>query len=237
MRVDPANPRGGSHSYKETTYYFCSAGCRAKFAADPEKYLKLAPQDRGVHQMAAAVPVTLTRGNRTKHPAPSTQHHGTQHHAPSTKHPAPSTAEYTCPMHPEVVQFGPGSCPICGMALEPRVMTAETEANPELADMTRRLWISTALTAPLVLVAMGSMAGGRAAHFIPVSIRPWLELALATPVCLWGGWPFFERAWRSVITRQLNMFTLIGLGVGVAFGESVAAVIAPGVFPDRKSVV
>ena len=229
MRVDPANPRGGSHSYKGTTYFFCSPGCRTKFAADPEKYLALAPEDRG---MDGAVPITLTRRGSTQHATPSTTHAApTVHSAPRTVPGAPSTVEYTCPMHPEVVQIGPGSCPICGMALEPRVMTADTGENPELADMTRRLWISAALSVPLVILAMTSMGGGRMAHLLPPAVRPWIELALAAPVCLWAGWPFFERAWRSVVTGHLNMFTLIGLGVGVAFGESVVAVVAPGMFP------
>ena len=231
MRVDPANPRGGSFEYQGTTYFFCSPGCRAKFAADPAKYLNLAPEERGMHQAAGAVPVTL---RRTKHP-PGTEHrHGarapsTKHQAPGTKPAAPSTdVEYTCPMHPEVVQIGPGSCPICGMALEPRLVTAVVEENPELIDMTRRFKISAALTAPLLVIAMGSMA---ASSWLPHGTRGWIELALATPVCLWGGWPFFQRAWQSIVTWNLNMFTLIGLGVAVAYGQSVIGVLAPGLFP------
>ena len=134
-------------------------------------------------------------------------------------------------MDPEVVQIGPGICPICGMALEPRVGSVGPAESSELADMTRRLWVAALLTAPLVLLTMVSMTGGHAAAWVAPSIRPWVELALATPVCLWAGWPFFERAWRSLVTRRLNMFTLIGLGVAVAFGESVVAVVAPGLFP------
>jgi len=135
-------------------------------------------------------------------------------------------------MHPEVVQIGPGSCPICGMALEPRVATAHDVENPELADMSRRFWISALLTLPLVVFAMGNMlADGALARWVPDRARPWIELALATPVCLWGGWPFFQRAWRSIASRNLNMFTLIGLGVAMAYCEGVVAVLAPGLFP------
>jgi P-type Cu+ transporter len=141
--------------------------------------------------------------------------------------------EYTCPMHPEIVQDKPGSCPICGMALEPRTVTAAEEKNPELADMTRRFWICTGLTIPILLVTM--------AEFLPFlsplmgwaspRTRQWFELIFATPVVLWGGWPFFVRGWRSLVTRNLNMFTLIGLGVGVAYVFSVVGTVFPGVFP------
>ncbi len=125
--------------------------------------------------------------------------------------------EYTCPMHPEVIQMGPGTCPICGMALEPKTIQADEGANPELVDMQRRFWISVALSAPLVAISMG-MPG-------PHHALPWIELALATPVVLWAGWPFFVRAWQSLVSRNLNMFTLIGLGVGVAYVYSVFAAI------------
>ena len=156
------------------------------------------------------------------------------------KSPTPSTAqsesaggEWTCPMHPEIVRDRPGNCPICGMALEPRVATGAEETNPELVDMTRRFWISTVLTAPLVLLVMGRHIPGL--HFVETlmasSAGPWLELALSTPVVLWCGWPFFVRAWDSIRFRSLNMFTLIGLGVAVAYLYSVVAAVAPGIFP------
>ena len=140
--------------------------------------------------------------------------------------------EYVCPMHPEIVRSEPGSCPICGMALEPRVATAEEEENPELASMTRRSWASVALTIPILLAAMSEFVPGASVErLIAPRTLVWLELALATPVVLWGGWPFFVRGWQSIIHRSLNMFTLIGLGVAVAYGYSVVAALVPGIFP------
>ncbi len=146
--------------------------------------------------------------------------------APSTK------TEYVCPMHPQIVRPEPGSCPICGMALEPRVVTAVEEENPELTSMTRRFWVSVALTAPILLAAMGAyLPGAPLEKLISVRALTWVELILATPVVLWGGWPFFVRGWQSIINRSLNMFTLIGLGVAVAYGYSLVAALAPGIFP------
>ncbi len=141
---------------------------------------------------------------------------------------APGTAEYTCPMHPEIVRDTPGSCPICGMALEPRMPTLDAGPDPELVDMTRRLWVSVAFTLPLLVVAMGWMIGVPIVHG---PTRVWLELALALPVCTWAAWPFYVRFAQSLGNRSLNMFTLIGLGVGVAFGYSLVATLAPAVFP------
>ena len=140
---------------------------------------------------------------------------------------------WTCPMHPEIVRDGPGSCPICGMALEPKTVVSEVEPeNPELTDMTRRFRVSAALSVPLVLIAMAHLVpGNRLEHMMPHRVRAFVELALATPVVLWGGWPFFVRGWYSFVHRSLNMFTLIGLGVGVAYVDSVVAVLIPGVFP------
>jgi Cu+-exporting ATPase len=137
---------------------------------------------------------------------------------------------WTCPMHPEIVRDGPGACPICGMALEPLVVTANEERNPELVDMTRRFWISVTGTAPLLVLAMGSMVPALA-HILPAGVRAWVELALASPVVLWGGWPFFVRFRDSLANRSPNMFTLIGLGVAVAYLYSLVAVLAPGIFP------
>ena len=138
-------------------------------------------------------------------------------------------AIYTCPMHPEIRQAGPGACPICGMALEPEVVTLEAGPNHELIDMTRRLWIGLALTLPVFLLEMGSHLAGL--HLLPGSMSNWVQLALATPVVLWAGWPFFERGWASLKTRNLNMFTLIAMGTGVAWTYSVAATLAPNLFP------
>jgi Cu+-exporting ATPase len=138
--------------------------------------------------------------------------------------------QYTCPMHPEIVRDRPGNCPICGMALEPRTVTA-VEDNAELTDMKRRFWTSVALTLPLLLIAMGDLVGIHLDRFVPARTLSWLELALATPVVLWGGWPFFVRGWQSVVNRSLNMFTLIGLGVGVAYIYSLIATLFPDVFP------
>ena len=146
---------------------------------------------------------------------------------------AATRTEYTCPMHPEIVRDQPGVCPICGMALEPRTVTVEEEKNPELAGMTRRFWISAALTIPVLFVAMADLVPGLASLMHRASPRTWqwFEFVLATPVVLWGGWPFFVRGWRSLVTRNLNMFTLIGLGVGVAYTFSVVGVLFPGIFP------
>jgi Cu+-exporting ATPase len=139
--------------------------------------------------------------------------------------------EYTCPMHPEVRQTGPGACPICGMALEPRVVTTE-QGNPELDDMTRRFWVSTAITAPILAFMISEFTPGRPLQSsLPHGWINWIQLALATPVVLWGGWPFFVRGWASLVSRHLNMFTLIALGVGAAYGYSVVATLAPGLFP------
>ncbi|MGH9681266.1 MAG: YHS domain-containing protein, partial [Candidatus Acidiferrales bacterium] len=141
--------------------------------------------------------------------------------------------EYTCPMHPEIVRDAPGSCPICGMALEPRMVAVVEERNPELVDMTRRFWISMGLTIPVLAIAMADVIPGLTSLLRGASPRDlqFLEFALATPVVLWAGWPFFVRGVRSLLTRNLNMFTLIGLGVGVAYGYSVVALFFPGIFP------
>jgi Cu+-exporting ATPase len=142
-------------------------------------------------------------------------------------------AEWTCPMHPEIVRYEPGSCPICGMALEPRLIAVvEDTANPELADMTRRFWLAAALAVPLVVVAMGDLLPGQPiSQVLSPRVRTLLELALATPVCLWAAWPFYVRFAQSLKNKSLNMFTLIGLGVGVAYGYSVVAALAPHIFP------
>ena len=229
MTISKANAAGSS-DYGGTTYYFCNPSCKTKFDANPAAYsggkrpepkpapagaTYVCPMDPEVRQEK---PGACPKCGMALEPEMVT--------APATK------TEWTCPMHPEIVRDAPGSCPICGMALEPRTITLE-EDNPELTDMTRRFWVSTALTVPLVIFAM--LRHVPAAHDLLghtlLRWAPWIELALATPVVLWGGWPFFERAWASVVNRHLNMFTLIGLGVSVAFLYSLVATIAPNAFP------
>ena len=199
MKVD-TRTAGHRHELAGTTYFFCSAGCLEKFKANPDRYLD----------------------------PPAT--------GPAAQKPAmgalPQAAEgtiWTCPMHPQIRRNGPGQCPICGMALEPMEPSVEEGPNPELIDMTRRFWISAALTLPLVLLAIAT----ELLRWEPLPMREsvWIQLALATPVVLWGGWPFFERFWASLKTRNLNMFTLIGMGVGVAYIYSLVATLAPGLFP------
>jgi len=140
-------------------------------------------------------------------------------------------SSYTCPMDPEIVQEEPGTCPICGMALEPMTVSLDDEENPELIDMTRRLWVSAALSLPVLILAMGEMLGLSFDHLASPRVQTWLEFAFATPVVLWGGWPFFERGWQSIVTRNFNMFTLIALGTGVAFSYSIVATLLPSIFP------
>jgi len=153
-------------------------------------------------------------------------------HAPAAVAPAAADVTYTCPMHPEVVRTGPGACPICGMALEPRTVTLEQQTNPELADMQRRFWTSIILTTPVLLMTMGEMIAGGSASQFSGKLAIWIQLALSTPVVLWGGWPFFERAWASVVHRSPNMFTLIAMGTGTAYFYSLIAAIFPSIFPD-----
>ena len=163
---------------------------------------------------------------------PETYLSARQQPPPPTTEAAPGSVEHTCPMHPEVRQMGPGSCPKCGMALEPSVATLDAEENPELKDMSRRFWASLFLTVPVFLLAMSEMIPGQPIqHAAPASLLAWIQLALATPVVLWGGWPFFQRGWASILNRSLNMFTLIAIGTGTAFAYSVIAVLLPGIFP------
>ena len=212
MTVDPAHC-AGSAEHKGKTYYFCSTHCVAKFKAEPEKYLSAtAPKP-------SSGLVQLGMGPMKMAPPP----------APAPK-PAKGT-EYFCPMDPEVVQDHPGACPKCGMALEPRVPLAADQPDPEYLDMRRRFWVGLVFAVPLIALAMSSMFGDAVTHAVGARTLAWLEFALAAPVVLWCGWPFFVRAWDSLRFRSLNMFTLIGMGIAVAFGYSVVAVLAPGIFP------
>jgi len=144
-----------------------------------------------------------------------------------------SAVEYTCPMHPEIVQIGPGSCPICGMALEPKVVSLEDRSDPELIDMKRRFRISAALTLPVFVLAMAEMLPNFHAY-VPPRLSIWVQFLLATPVVLWGGWPFFQRGWISVVNRAPNMFTLIAMGTGAAYGYSTVATVAPALLPSGE---
>lgn len=210
----------GSFEHARKTYYFCSAHCLEKFRASPEQYLSGAGNEKGG---APAAQYTCPMHPEVRAPHPDACPKCGMALEPAIAQ--MSAAQYTCPMHPEIVRDSPGNCPICGMALEPRTVTLEEEESAELKDMRRRLWVSAALTLPLLLIAMGGM------FFRGASSLRLVELALATPVVLWGGAPFFFRAWASLVNRSLNMFTLIGLGVAVAFGYSLVAVLFPEIFP------
>jgi Cu+-exporting ATPase len=282
MDVNPATARFKAlHNEKE--YFFCGAGCLAKFQANPDQILSAPPKP-----MSIAKPMTMTsglvslgnpadsskdspKGSSTmvmptllptmtkpaaavKAPLPGASGKDTRAYVcpmcPEVRQIGPgpcpkcgmaldpespalpaSKTEYTCPMHPEIVRAEPGGCPICGMALEPRTVAIEEE-NPELRDMTRRFWISLSLTAPLLAIAMGSMLWPHRFMASPWNwALPWLELLLSTPAVLWGGWPFFQRGWASVVNRRTNMFTLIAMGTGVAYLFSVVATLFPRIFP------
>lgn len=257
MSVDPATSK---HRFEHDgqTFHFCSAGCRTKFAADPAKYLAPAAADSCCgghdhhahqHDQAKVIdpvcgmsvdPVTskhrfehqgetfhfCSAGCRTKFAADPDKYLGEREPPPEM----PAGTIYTCPMHPEIRQEGPGTCPICGMALEPDVISLDDAPNPELADMTRRFWIGAVLAAPVVVLEMGGHIVGGHGLIDPV-LSNWIQFALATPVVLWAGWPFFVRGWQSIQTRNLNMFTLIAMGTGVAYVYSVIATLAPQAFP------
>jgi Cu+-exporting ATPase len=212
MMVDP-DRAAGHVDHNGTTYYFCSKGCVAKFTADPERYLS------GTREPMPAAPVLQIGGLKR------------------AASPEPRAARYTCPMDPEVISDKPGPCPKCGMALEPmldELSAADIDApNPELVDMTRRFWIGLVLGAPVFLLTMGDMASsGAVMHRLGASTVNWVEFALAIPVVLWCGKPFFERMWASFVNASPNMFTLIGIGTGAAFLYSAVATVAPGVFPE-----
>jgi Cu+-exporting ATPase len=234
MTVDPASAKA-SHTHGGRTYYFCSSSCAGKFATDPERYLKSdAKADHAAHAPAQEA-ASGTIWTCPMHPEVRQDHPGTCPKCGMALEPEtpslPTKVEYTCPMHPEVVSDRPGTCPKCGMALEPRTVTAEESPNPELADMSRRFWVGLALGLPVFLVAMADMLPGSPLGFLDMRALKWLQLALSAPVVLWCGWPFFERAWASVVHRSPNMFTLIALGVGAAFVYSVVATVIPEAFP------
>jgi P-type Cu+ transporter len=233
MKVNREAPRGGTFEHGGETFYFCNPRCRERFAAEPERYLKPAPAATAAETEPAPPGTTyvcpMDPEVRESQPGPCR----ICGMALEAEQPVLlSRTEWVCPMHPQVVKSAAGNCPLCGMPLEPRTASLEAE-NPELSDMSRRFWLALALSAPLLVLSMGDMLPG-----MPVSgllggrVRVFLELALATPVVLWSGWPFLERAVTSLRTRNLNMFTLIGLGVTVAYVYSVVAVLAPSAFPS-----
>jgi P-type Cu+ transporter len=206
MTVDPSTTL--RTDYQGKTYFFCAPSCLERFRSSPETFLN-----------ATAAPAS-------PHP------HGSSLQSSAAPAPDPDTI-YTCPMHPEVRQRGPGACPFCGMALEPATVSLDEGPNHELIDMTRRLWVAASLALPVMAFAMAEMLAPDAVHrAVDLRLADWMQLVLATPVVLWAGWPFFTRAWDSLVNRSPNMFTLIGIGIGAAYGYSVAATVAPALFPD-----
>ncbi len=237
MTVDP-NADKPSHEHDGHVYRFCGPGCRDKFAAAPEAYLEATDTVCGMTvARASAQHVAKHAGQRFYFCSAHCQEKfegdpGAYLKGRAAPEPMPEGTLYTCPMHPEIVEEGHDDCPLCGMALEPMGVPAGDEGpNPELVDFTRRFWIGTALTVPILVLTMGPLMGLPVRRWIGEGIAVWAELVLATPVILWSGWPFFVRGVKSVVNRSLNMFTLIAMGVGAAYAFSVVATIAPGIFP------
>jgi P-type Cu+ transporter len=250
MAVDPSTAKY-KFEYAETNYYFCCERCLQKFKAEPDNFLsRSSPMNSpgfatlGVAGRRAipSEPGGKTKQNTTRNyvcpmcPEVRETRPGSCPNcgmALEPQTPAVARVEYTCPMHPEIVRPQPGSCPICGMALEPRTVTAREEENPELRDMTSRFWVSVLLTVPLLGIAMAGMLPSMPVQrALPNGWLPWIELALATPAVLWAGWPFFQRFWTSLVNRSPNMFTLIGMGTGVAYLYSLVATLFPRIFPQ-----
>jgi Cu+-exporting ATPase len=251
MNVNPATAKYFLE-HAGTKHYFCCAGCLEKFKANPQTYLNKPPSNLVTLGMPARPAPTIHTSHAAEAEAGKPGAGSPVYYvcpmcpevretkpvpcpscgmALEPESPLPATrTEYTCPMHPQIVRSEPGSCPICGMALEPRIVTAAQEENPELRDMTLRFWIGVVLTVPLLVIAMWSMLWPHA-FMLEGKQLPWIEFALATPVVLYCGLPFFQRFWTSLVNRSPNMFTLIGLGTGVAYGYSLVAVLAPQIFP------
>ena len=233
MKVDPSKV-ATNVEHQGTTVYFCSQGCAAKFRAAPEKYAPTKPEEAPVYTPAKTEPhaeYTCPMHPEIKQTGPGSCPKCGMALEPVTVTAPAKHTEYTCPMHPQIVRPGPGSCPICGMALEPREVTAE-ESNPELNYMTKRLWISVALALPMLALMISSFIPSMPMqHMFTVRVWTWIEFALATPVVLWCGLPFFVRGWQSLLHRSLNMFTLIAIGTGTAYVYSVFATVVPQIFP------
>jgi Cu+-exporting ATPase len=238
MRIDPVCgmevPADAPlrHTHGGTAYVFCNPRCLEKFKAHPASYLSPSLAKPAPQGADAAAPYTCPMDPEVRQQGPGACPKCGMALEPELPTALPTRTEYVCPMHPEVVRSEPGSCPLCGMALEPRVVTLEAEANPELVDMTRRFWVGVALALPVLVLATAPMVPGLGLdRWIPHGVGRWAELLLSTPVVLWAGWPFFVRAWQSVVNRSLNMFTLIGIGTGVAYAYSVVATLFPDGFP------
>jgi Cu+-exporting ATPase len=235
MIVDP-QASAGSYEFEGKTYYFCSKHCLHKFSANPKQFLEGSPAT-----IIQPISISRAQDNSTytcpMHPEVQQAGPGSCPKCGMALEPATIQAqskkiEYTCPMHPEIVRDAPGSCPICGMALEPRTVQLTEEENPELTDMRRRFWVSVVLATPVFIIGMSDLIpGSPLQRAFSQSTLTWIQLVLASPVVLWCGWPFFVRAFQSIVNRSLNMFTLIGLGVGVAYIYSLIAAILPDVFP------
>ena len=226
--------------HQGATYYFCSQHCHDRFIAEPSHFIGAAPQT-SVLKVAGGM-YTCPMHPDVRQPGPGACPKCGMALEPMGVSAPATSIEYTCPMHPEIIQDHPGNCPKCGMTLEPRTVAAEEEESAELRDMTLRFWVSTALAIPVFISAMAAeFRPEQMAAIVDPRVRQWIEMILATPAVVWGGWIFYVRAVQSVVTRNLNMFTLIGLGVAVAWGYSVVAALLPGIFPravfDEMGVV
>src|SRR5260370_3394651 len=237
-------PEVAKHSteHQGQRFYFCSSGCLKRFLEDPQRYSaksvsKECPScEPHMHKDAGTTVVRSENYYCPMHPEVKQSQPGDcQKCGMALEASMPVSGQklqYTCPMHPEVVRGEPGDCPICGMALEPKTVALSEETSPELTNMTRRFWISLAVTVPLILLAMADMLPGQPLQgSIPAKAMNWIEFILATPVVLWGGWIFFQRGWASLVNKSPNMFTLIGIGTSVAYAYSAIATFAPGLFP------
>lgn len=237
MIVDP-NAGKLSATHGGRVFHFCSASCHAKFTKEPANYLEATDPVCGMKVDRASAKHFL-RHEGEKYYFCSASCMAKFEKAPQdylgdrpAPKPMPAGTQYTCPMHPEIISDVPGSCPLCGMALEPMgIPTGDEGPNPELVDFTKRFWISALCSVPLLLMTMGPMLGLPLRSWIGEELAIWLEFALATPVVLWAAIPFFERAWSSFVHRSPNMWTLIAIGVGAAYAFSVVATFLPDIFP------
>lgn len=237
-----AEDAAATESVNGHTYYFCSENCHAKFLADPARYTEASGSTHAGHAEESAHATQHEHAAHTAHTAAGhTAHTGDPAHT-AVGHSTPSSSaagatEYTCPMHPEIRQDHPGSCPKCGMALEPVTPSAAADQpNPELHQMTVRFWVSAALSVPIMVLSMLFPMVPGLQHLIPMQVSQWAQFVLATPVVLWAAAPFFARGWASLRHRSLNMFTLISMGVGAAYLYSIVALLAPGVFPEAMKM-